>query len=149
MATHSSVLAGEAQGQRSLVGCRLWVLTESDTTKATQQQQQQQQKLFSTAISGYYFLSRLLKQWLQAFPPDIRAAVIRRDWVGCAYFILTSETFIALNCYYHFYHIQSQTCQILGKIPCLQKVIFCLFIHKYSFSLFHVLTLFQALRIYQ
>ena len=35
MATHSSVLAGESQGQRSLVGCRLWGRTESDTTEAT------------------------------------------------------------------------------------------------------------------
>ena len=35
MATHSSVLAGESQGQGSLVGCRLWGLTESDTTEAT------------------------------------------------------------------------------------------------------------------
>ena len=34
MATHSSVLAW---GRRSLVGCRLWGHTESDTTKATQQ----------------------------------------------------------------------------------------------------------------
>ena len=30
-ATHSSV----SQGQRSLVGCRLWGCTESDTTEAT------------------------------------------------------------------------------------------------------------------
>ena len=29
----------------SLVGCRLWGRTESDTTEATQQQQQQQQLL--------------------------------------------------------------------------------------------------------
>ena len=29
------VLHGESQGQRSLVGCRLWDLTESDTTEAT------------------------------------------------------------------------------------------------------------------
>ena len=36
MATHSSVLA---QGRGSLVGCRLWGCTESDTTEATQQQQ--------------------------------------------------------------------------------------------------------------
>ena len=36
-------LPGESQGQRSLVGCRLWGRTESDTTAATQQQQQQQQ----------------------------------------------------------------------------------------------------------
>ena len=41
MATHSSVLPGESQGQGSLVGCRLWGSTESDTTQATQQQQQQ------------------------------------------------------------------------------------------------------------
>jgi len=30
-------LLGESQGQGSLVGCRLWGLTESDTTEATQQ----------------------------------------------------------------------------------------------------------------
>ena len=35
MATHSSVLAGESQGRGSLVGCRLWGLTESDTTEVT------------------------------------------------------------------------------------------------------------------
>ena len=35
MATHSSVLAGESQGQGSLVGCRLWGRTESDTTEVT------------------------------------------------------------------------------------------------------------------
>ena len=34
-------LPGESQGQRSLVGCRLWDHTESDTTEVTQQQQQQ------------------------------------------------------------------------------------------------------------
>ena len=31
-------LPGESQGQGSLVGCRLWGRTESDTTEATQQQ---------------------------------------------------------------------------------------------------------------
>ena len=36
-------LPGESQGRGSLVGCRLWGRTESDTTEATQQQQQQQQ----------------------------------------------------------------------------------------------------------
>ena len=35
MATHSSVLFGESQGPGSLVGCRLWGRTESDTTEAT------------------------------------------------------------------------------------------------------------------
>ena len=31
----SVFLPGESQGQRSLLGCRLWGLTESDTTEAT------------------------------------------------------------------------------------------------------------------
>ena len=35
MATHSSVLAWRLQRLRSLVGCRLWGCTESDTTEAT------------------------------------------------------------------------------------------------------------------
>ena len=35
MAAHSSVLAGESQGRQSLVGCRLWGRTESDTTEVT------------------------------------------------------------------------------------------------------------------
>ena len=40
MATHSMFLPGESQGWGSLVGCRLWGHTESDTTEVTQQQQQ-------------------------------------------------------------------------------------------------------------
>ena len=38
MATHSSVLAWRIPGMGSLVGCRLWGRTESDTTEATLQQ---------------------------------------------------------------------------------------------------------------
>ena len=34
MATHSSVLAWRISGMGSLVGCRLWGHTESDTTEA-------------------------------------------------------------------------------------------------------------------
>ena len=41
MANHSSVLAWRIQGRGSLVGCRLWGRTGSDTTEETQQQQQQ------------------------------------------------------------------------------------------------------------
>ena len=33
MATHSSILAGESHGQRSLVGYSLWSHKESDTTE--------------------------------------------------------------------------------------------------------------------
>ena len=35
MAAHSSVLAWRIPGTGSLVGCRLWGRTESDTTEAT------------------------------------------------------------------------------------------------------------------
>ena len=35
MATHSSILARRIPGTGSLVGCRLWGRTESDTTEAT------------------------------------------------------------------------------------------------------------------
>ena len=35
MATHSSILAWRPQGQRSLMGCRLWGHTESDMTETT------------------------------------------------------------------------------------------------------------------
>ena len=41
MATYSSVLAWRIPGTESLVGCRLWGHTESDTTEETQQQQLQ------------------------------------------------------------------------------------------------------------
>ena len=48
MATHSSVLPGESQGRGSLMGCRLWGRTESDTNEATQQQQQHHE--FSSSL---------------------------------------------------------------------------------------------------
>ena len=41
MATHSKFLPGESQGWWSLMGCRLWGCTDSDTTEATWQQRQQ------------------------------------------------------------------------------------------------------------
>ena len=39
-------LPGESHGQWSLVGCRLWGCTESDTTEVTQQQQQHGSSIF-------------------------------------------------------------------------------------------------------
>ena len=41
-------LPGESQGRGSLVGCRLWGHTESDTTEATEQQQQQQTNILQS-----------------------------------------------------------------------------------------------------
>ena len=50
-------LPGESLGWRSLVGCRLWGRTESDTTEATWRQQQQ---VFVSlvAVSGGYSLEQ-------------------------------------------------------------------------------------------
>ena len=42
-------LPGESRGQGSLVGCRLWGRTESDTNEATWQQQQQHSQEASLA----------------------------------------------------------------------------------------------------
>ena len=43
-------LPGESRGRGSLVGCRLWGCTESDTTEATEQRQQQP-CLFSATLA--------------------------------------------------------------------------------------------------
>ena len=50
MATHSSVLAWRIPGQGSLVGCRLWGRTESDTTEAKQQQQQSELRMLESLL---------------------------------------------------------------------------------------------------
>ena len=78
-------LPGESQGRGSLVGCRLWSRTESDTTEATQQQQQScclsfvhiptdlppyqicqvlhtQQDLLTTCVKNHFVSSRVT-QW--------------------------------------------------------------------------------------
>ena len=54
-------LPGESQGRGSLVGCRLWGHTESDTTEPTQQQQQHSNRSIKEVskwpaqhISGYW-----------------------------------------------------------------------------------------------
>ena len=49
-------LPGESQGRGSLVGCRLWGRTESDTTEVTWQQQQQQQWLMTLTVSSCTYL---------------------------------------------------------------------------------------------
>ena len=61
-------LPGESQGPRSLVGCRLWGGTESDTTEATQPQQQQE------AENILHFLSQFLLSCLFEF--------IHQKWVS-------------------------------------------------------------------
>ena len=53
MATHSSILAGESHGQRSLVGYSPLGHTEFDMTEATKQQQQQ-----GGAVINYLFWNK-------------------------------------------------------------------------------------------
>ena len=55
MTTYSSVLAWRIPGTGSLVGCRLWGRTESDTTEVTQQQQQQVEYGVPSWLSGKEF----------------------------------------------------------------------------------------------
>ena len=47
MATHSSVLAWRIPGWRSLVGCRLWGCTESDTAEAAAEAAANREKVTS------------------------------------------------------------------------------------------------------
>ena len=52
MATTPVFLPGESQGRGSLVGCRLWGRTESDTTEVTWQQQQCVKEPYSVLGTG-------------------------------------------------------------------------------------------------
>ena len=56
-------LPGESQGQGSLVGCRLWGHTESDTTEVTSQQQQQVGQCQWIQISPLVF--KTLNFWIK------------------------------------------------------------------------------------
>ena len=53
-------LPGESQGWGSLVGCRLWGRTESDTTEATWQQQQQD--ISSVGKAKDFFFTKLSRK---------------------------------------------------------------------------------------
>ena len=56
-------LPGESQGWGSLVGCRLWGCTESDTTEAMQQQQQQLHN-----VSVWHYGKNFMEKWWQFWP---------------------------------------------------------------------------------
>ena len=73
-------LPGESQGQGSLVGCRLWGCTESDTTEATQQQQL---PLWAPLAPGIYPFSSTSAQTGWPFPfhfpvslPEVRDSML-------------------------------------------------------------------------
>ena len=59
-------LPGESQERGSLVACRLWGRTESDTTEATQQQQQQLPGK-GLWLAEHIFVSQVANQWSPAY----------------------------------------------------------------------------------
>ena len=63
-------LPGESQGQGSLVGCRLWGRTESDTTEATKQLSRPP---CTSSTPGVHWDSRPSSQWCH---PAISSSVI-------------------------------------------------------------------------
>ena len=65
MATHSSVLAWRIPGTGSLVGCRLWGRTESNTTEVTEQQQQGSARICGRDGNRLQSLKYLLSGYLQ------------------------------------------------------------------------------------
>ena len=57
-------LLGESPRRRSLVGCRLWGRTESDTTEVTQQQQQGFIYSIEGSTDHNLYVKKLLKIWM-------------------------------------------------------------------------------------
>ena len=97
-------LPEESQGRGSLVGCRLWGHTESDTTEATQQQQQQGQNKQNKNKGGQRD-TRVSGRWCR---------------VGCG----------VKDAFFFLYHFQWQLCNHLGAQGCLTlklhlKITFC------------------------
>ena len=96
-------LPGESQGRGSLVACRLWGRTESDTTEATQQQQQTNRCLPAQSPRVVWHLhcrfSRppLLYRRGQVAPPERHCGPpsprVRRGWTGAL--ILSNRAFLA------------------------------------------------------
>ena len=109
-------LPGESQGRGSLVGCRLWGCTESDTTEATSQQQQQQPCLISTMvvfnISSTYI--ELHVRWYYTYcfnHQTLFRQFKRRRKVCCTYVFIHSipSSFLMFQEFF-FYHFLSLLC---------------------------------------
>ena len=66
-------LPGESQGRGSLVGCRLWDRTESDTTEAMQQQQCHRSawlRCQDSRVTGKYIHAHMYTSSQVALPPS-------------------------------------------------------------------------------
>ena len=87
----------------------------------------------------HYLHFRVFKWLLQTFSPNFIVVVIRREWIGCAYFILPSKRVIELN-FKDQVH-QSHMPNFRQNLS-LWKAFFYVFTHKYLFSTFYILALF-------
>ena len=83
-------LPGASQGRRSLVGCRLWGRTESDTPEATYQQQQQQQQGFRIPGALNTECKNWINLWFNGVESD-RSAFEKVRWKSLLVFILSRE----------------------------------------------------------
>ena len=119
MATPSSILAWRIPGWRSLVGCRLWGCTESDTTEATQQQQQHNMSLlkirFHLFAVGKGFGSVCLKfyQVVSVGRPSVplcsassKLTSSRKDWAGWCNGHCQTEPLCTVRLCYTMIHLQ-------------------------------------------
>ena len=73
-------LPGESQERRSLVGCRLWGHTESDTTEATEQLQQVIRRPSQVALVGKEPASQCRRCKRCEFNPWVRKIPWKRAW---------------------------------------------------------------------
>ena len=87
----SVFLPGESQGRGSLVFCRLWGRTESDTTEATQQQQQQH--WLPLGIQPLTSVSRGNSCLRLMISLSTHVVINTWNWFGCLQCLLKQEAF--------------------------------------------------------
>ena len=95
-------LPGESQGWGSLVGCRLWGLTDSDMTEATKQQQQ----IVPTVIGfpGSLLAYSIQRKWHSALHLNVLAC-------GCLSWLYVECSLCTNHCARHQGHYNEQASQ--------------------------------------
>ena len=85
-------LPGESQGRGSLVGCRLWGHTESDTTEVTWQQQLRYtdtltiigcQMAFQCDCTYLSFLQQRRRNLITLLPTNTNVLRLKHLWIWC------------------------------------------------------------------
>ena len=102
-------LPGESQGRGSLVGCRLWGCTESDTTEVTRQQQQWQVAGGTPPTSLMDVLSHVqlsVAPWTIALQGPLLMEFSRQEYWSCLPFPIPGEL-LDLGIKLHLLHCQA------------------------------------------